>query len=472
MKRMFGLTLLVLLAFLANDSPAFGYSPVEIFASVDRIKFVGEQNVVLKTNIVFYQQVNPFWEELSKVNFSPFKLEKVILGERKIFDREKELTRDYREATFLLSLPSSAAIGFHVIPSFSLNYSHFSGKDEIRGAIKSKAIKMEKTPILAVATIDKDVLTIGEPNVLRLTIWRENYIRILNRELKDQKSEMQDPAFERWLKSLEVRGLKITNFNKPDLAEFKLLGEQSRVKQQEPISKEVWEYTFNFDKLGGKDFQVPALHIWYLDESKKEKTREPLEITTLPLVVRINLIVRPERQSFEWLKPPKSEPKNYLYYFGYTPLALGIASFLIFAASALFGLIGPRKETGQKAIIESFSLIYSRLESIIKSPFFGRIERETIIKTRNEIFKLLGSILEIPADQILAKTTPQMLELLEVHGFSKNSLAELKTLLSDFDGQILGETPSPAELNRLVSQILAVKEISRLVRKRKKFIIF
>lgn len=477
MKKISGLILLVLMAFLIRGSPAFSYSPVKIFAGADRIKFVGEQNIVLKTNIVFYQQVSPFWEELSKINFLPFKLEKIVLGERKIFDREKELNRDYREATFLLSLPFSEKIGFHTIPSFSLNYFYFSGKSEIRGTAKSKAVKIEKMPILVVATIDKDVLTIGESNVLRLTIWRENYIRILNKELKDQKSETQNYAeegfkregFERWLKSLEVRNLKITSFDKPDLAEFKLLSKQSRVKQQEPINKEIWEYTFNFDKLGGKDFQIPAFHIWYLDESKEEKTREPREITTLPLIVRINLIVRPERQSFEGLKPPKSEPKNYLYYFGYAPLALGIVGFLIFAASALLGLIGPRKETEQKTIRESLSLIYSRLESVITSPFLGR---ETTIKARNEVFKLLGSILEIPVDQVLAKTTPQIIELLNAYGFSENSLAELEIHLPNLDKQILSQTQTSAELNHLIARILAVEEISQLVKKRKKFIIF
>ncbi|MDP1629530.1 MAG: hypothetical protein Q8L57_02825, partial [bacterium] len=315
------------------------HPPVEILATADRIKFVGGQNIVLKTEVVFYQQINPFWEEIAKIDFSPFRVEKVILGERKIFDKEKDLARDFREITFLLSLPISSGCGSYSIPSFSLNYSYFNKeKKEFRGATKSKAIQVEKVPILVTFEIDKDVVTIGEVNTFRLTIWREKFIRILNQELKNQNGQapnLEKEGFQRWLKSLEVRNQKITNFNKPDFPNFKILAKDFRIEVQDQIVKEKLEYRFAFYELGGKEFKTPSFHIWYLDGSQEEKIQKPKEIIVPPLAVQVNLVVRKARQSLEELKSPKPSQKNNLYYFGYGPLAFGGIFILIFTISAL-----------------------------------------------------------------------------------------------------------------------------------------
>ncbi len=477
MKKIFGL-LIYLFIGISLTIPTSGLCQnplVEILATVNRLKFVGEQNIVLKAEIVFYQQINPFWEELVKINFSPFKLEKMILGERKIFDREKELTRDCREVTFLLSLPASSNCGSYAIPAFSLNYSYFQGKSEIKGAVKSKAIKVEKVPILVTISMAKDAITIGENNTIRLTIWREKFIHLLNQELKSQNGESQvpeDEGFRRWLKSLEVRGQKITDLNKPDFAPFKLLAKSVRTEIQGSIVMEVFEYRFAFYELGGKEFPLPKFYIWYLNKSQEDKTQKPKEIVTPPLVIQINSVVRPGRKTLEWLKLPEANRKNNIYYFGYGPMALGGLLLMIFGTSILLGIIRGRRKCDISAeICESPSEIYSNILSLKdnQSP-----ERASVIKIRNEIFKMLGSILKISATQSIAKTTNQMISLLTQSGFSENSIKELKSCFSELDILIQKHQAGQdiSEIKRIINHVLAVSEISRACKKRKKYLIF
>ncbi|MDP3051906.1 MAG: hypothetical protein Q8N42_00165 [bacterium] len=448
--------------------------PVEIMVTADRAKFVGEQNIVLRAAVVFYQQINPFWEELLKKDFSPFAVGKVIIGERKIFDRDKDLARDYREVTFLLSLPASAKCGTYSIPSFSLGYSYFTGeKREIRATAKSKAIKVEKVPILVTYEMDKDVINIGDVNNIRLTIWRENYIRVLNYELKRQlndASNLEKEGFERWLKSLEVRGQKITDLNKPDFANFKVLAKSSAAEIQGLITKEVFEYRFSFYELGGKEFKIPGFHIWYLDESQEGHAKQPKEITTPSFAVQVNLVVKPDRRSIEGLKSTEPTSKYNLYYFGYAPLALGGVCFLIFAGSILVSCFRPRqKSAGAKE--ESLTDVRKKLLAFREPEI---ISSGTIIKIRNEFFKLLGIIVGLSKNQALAQTTSEMLNLFKKAGFSEDVIRDLEACMKFLDKSIslFESEKSFSEAWKQIDGILSQSEISRRFKGKKRFLFF
>ena len=374
----------------------------------------------------------------------------------------------------MLSLPVDSKCGSYAIPAFSLNYSYFQGKSEIKGATKSKAIKVEKVPILVTIAMAKDAITIGENNTIRLTIWREKFIHLLNQKLKSQTGEpqvLEDEGFQRWLKSLEVRNQKITDFNKPDFPGFKMLDKKSWTKQQGSIVMEIFEYRFAFYELGGKEFPLPKFHIWYLNKSQEEKTQKPKEIVTPSLVTQINLVTRPGRKTLEWLKPPEPNRKNNIYYFGYGPMALGGLLFLIFGANILLGIIRGRNKCDVFTEICEFPQeIRSRILSLKESL---TAERKNLIQARSEIFKLLGSISGIPANHAVAKTTLQMLTLLEQKGFSENSLRELKTCLSSVDTIIQeNENGADIEMRRIINHIMAISEISRACKKKKKFLIF
>jgi len=450
--------------------------PVEILVMADRLKFVGEQNIVLRAAVVFYQQINPFWEELLKKDFSPFQVGKVIIGERKIFDRDKDLARDYREVTFLLSLPVSAKCGTYSIPSFSLGYSYFTGeKKEIRSAAKSKAIKAEKVPILVTYEMDKDVINIGDINNIRFIIWRENYIRVLNYELKRQPndaSNLEKEGFERWLKSLEVRGQKITDLNKPDFANFKVLAKSSGTEIQGLITKEIFEYRFSFYELGGKEFKIPGFHIWYLDESQEGHAKQPKEITTPSFAVQVNLVVRPDRRSIEGLKLTEPTSKYNLYYFGYAPLVLGGVCFLIFAGSIIASALRPRRKSAKaEKPCESLTNVRKRLLAFREPEI---INPGTIIRIRNEFFKLLGIMVGLSKNQALAQTTPEMLNLFKKAGFSEDVIRDLEACMKFLDKSIslFESEKSFSEVWKQIDGVLSQSEISRRFKGKKRFLFF
>ncbi len=450
---------------------------VEIQVVSDRAQFIGEQNIILKAFVIFHQYVNPFWEEITKIDFSPFRVEKAIIGERKMFDRDKDLSRDFREITFLLSLPASSACGQYTIPSFSLGYSYFKEKKEIREAVKSEPFVLSKAPILISYELEKDVVTIGEVNTFRLSIWREKYIQILNYELKNQNGgavNLEREEFERWLKSLETRGQKISDLNRPSFPNFKILAKKSWSEAQGRISKEVFEYRFSFYELGGKEFPTPDFHIWYLDRSQEEKSQKPKEIIVPPLAVHVNLMVREGRQLAEGLKPTQPTREKGLYYLGYGPLALGGLGFLLFVIIVSASYFRPqRKSVDLAAATESIFDVRQRLLRLLK-PNITDIDRQVFIKTRNEFFKLLAVVLQIPTQTSSAKTSSEILTLFAQRRFSENFRENLKITLKLLD-TLIQTGPPFRNFDKICAQInvvLSAPEIAPYFKKRKKFIIF
>jgi hypothetical protein len=455
------------------------HPPVEIFVKADRLKFIGGQNIVFKADVVFYQHVNPFWEELSKIKFSPFKVEKFVLGEWKIFDRDRDLNRDFREATFLLSLPLSSPCGIYTVPSFSLNYSYFDGKKEIKETAKSKLLKIEKVPVLINFGADKDAVTIGEINTFRLVIWREKYIRILNYELESAKdaNDVSKEDFKRWLKSLEVRGQKITDLNKPVFGKFKVLSLAKKVEAEGNISKEIFEYRFSFYEKPGKieslETSIPDFRIWYLDESQKEK-QQPKEIATFPQYIITNSVLNPRRQSIEWLKEPKRHSEKSIYYFGYTLLALGGLLFVIFGISVAVDAIRSRKKYDiATEIYESPAETWLKLSNLQKERIDTDGQAKAILRyARNEFARMLGGILEIPANLAMAKTGTQIAEAFGEKGFSEDLAKKIKSCFSFFDRAIQTcEIKQDAFLIRemwnQINEISDSPEISKFLKKRK-----
>ncbi len=482
------LIFLILLILFLLSSPIYSFGQgVEITARADKQNFVGGQNIVLQLHVVFPQGASPFWEELMKLDLSPWKIEKTILGERKIFDRDKELSRDLREITFLLSLPPSSVCGSYTIPKISLGYSYFKGKTETKGNATSKPIQVQKVPILVNCSLDKDIATIGENNVFRLTILREKHIKILNYELKNlSATNSSDPenikneGLVRWLKSLEVREQKITDLGKTDFTPFKILAKNSNVENQGQIAKEVFEYRFAFYELGGKEFKIPSFHIWYLDEARDEKLRAPKEIVTPPQSVWINLLVRPDRQSLEGLKPAALRPKeNFLAanpsVFGYASL-VGLMLFGYLAITAVRETRRKKTKTANQA--ETCQPVYEAQEWLVSLKGSKTMDRETLIKTRNEFFKVLGNFAGISPNTAPAKTSTALItaliETMKTNGkFFGEWILNLKNCLRLLDESIL-EYKADTDMSAIPTSIEKILSSSEIGGKKpkKKFLIF
>ncbi|MFN3467795.1 MAG: hypothetical protein ACK4WF_08865, partial [Candidatus Brocadiales bacterium] len=81
--------------------------PVEIWVFPSTQRLVTGKTLLLTVQVIWRLGINVVLEDLEKVDLSPFKVEKVTVGERQIFENE----RDFRVVQYLLSLPEGAKEG-------------------------------------------------------------------------------------------------------------------------------------------------------------------------------------------------------------------------------------------------------------------------------------------------------------------------------------------------------------------------
>lgn len=384
---------------------------VEIAAITDRREFVGNQHILLKILVVFPQNATPFWEELKKLELAPFRIEAINLGERKIFDKDKDLNRDLREATVMLSLPASLPCGKYTIPEIKIGYSYFVDKKEVRKTARTKPIEVEKVPILVTFSVEKDVVPIGDINTFQLTIWREEYIRILNYELSDDTRE-KDEGFVRWMKSLEVRGQQITNLEKPSFPNFRIIKKRLVTENYNGIQKEIFEYRFAFYELGGKEFKTPSLHIWYLDAKKEQQ--KPAEIIIPGQPIKVNLVVRPGREELEGLKSSESRSSKHFLSGSVFYKYITYAGFILLGTCLVIAIKRswkPKQKTECLAP-ETHRSVQELKENLLKLGA-ATPSQEIMKSARNSLAQILGHLLQLPVETTLSKSKTAIMQLLE-----------------------------------------------------------
>src|SRR3989338_5142447 len=92
--------------------------PVEIWVYPSTQMLVTDKTLLLTVQVIWRLGINVALEDLEKTDMSPFKVEKVTVGERQIFENE----RDFRIVQYLLSLPEGAKEGEYIVPSFAISY--------------------------------------------------------------------------------------------------------------------------------------------------------------------------------------------------------------------------------------------------------------------------------------------------------------------------------------------------------------
>jgi hypothetical protein len=313
---------------------------------------------------------------------SPFKVEKVTIGERQIFENE----RDFRVVQYLLSLPEGAKEGEYIVPSFAISYS-----DEVEkrtGKASSSPVVVRKVPIIAQAHVDRDVVETGDIIHYNLTILHEKDTEVV-------------------LKNLE----------RPSFEPFTLLSTSYRKTQTPHLQKTTLDYALSIYELGGeKKYEIPGLSLYYYKPGQTKKgTIETKEIRTPPIPIIINKLLKTVDVPLEGVKGPISYRRAELYAYGYVPILLGVTMLLF-----LFGQVGLQRVKdslfpAQERPVETPEVARAQLSSLlsaIQSSDTPEGMGQDIEGLDKALRYYLGSLAGLPRERSLSLSTAQLLEVL------------------------------------------------------------
>lgn len=356
--------------------------PVEIWVYPSTQRLVTGKTLLLTVQVIWRLGINVVLEDLEKTDMSPFKVEKVTIGERQIFENE----RDFRIVQYLLSLPEGAKEGEYIAPSFAISYS-----DEVEkrtGKASSSPVVVRKVPIIAQAHVDRDVVETGDIIHYNLTILHEKDTEVV-------------------LKNLE----------RPSFEPFTLLSANYRKTQTQHLQKTTLDYALSIYELGGeKKYEIPGLSLYYYKPGQTKKgTIETKEIRTPPIPIIINKLLKTVDVPLEGVKGPISYRRAELYAYGYVPILLGVTMLLF-----LFGQVGlQRVKDGlfptQERPVETPEVARGQLSSLlsaIQSSDTPEGMGQDIEGLDKALRYYLGSLAGIPRERSLSLSTAQLLEVL------------------------------------------------------------
>ncbi|HHT9154921.1 MAG TPA: hypothetical protein ACFYD5_03810, partial [Candidatus Tripitaka sp. YC43] len=356
--------------------------PVEIWVYPSTQRLVTGKTLLLTVQVIWRLGINVVLEDLEKTDMSPFKVEKVTIGERQIFENE----RDFRIVQYLLSLPEGAKEGEYIVPSFAISYS-----DEVEkrtGKASSSPVVVRKVPIIAQAHVDRDVVETGDIIHYNLTILHEKDTEVV-------------------LKNLE----------RPSFEPFTLLSSNYRKTQTQHLQKTTLDYALSIYEMGGeKKYEIPGLSLYYYKPGQTKKgTIETKEIRTPPIPIIINKLLKTVDVPLEGVKGPISYRRAELYAYGYVPILLGVTMLLF-----LFGQVGLHRVKNslfpvQERAVETPEVAREQLSSLlsaIRASDNPEGMGQDIEGLDKALRYYLGSLAGVPRGRSLSLSTAQLLEVL------------------------------------------------------------
>jgi hypothetical protein len=378
--------------------------PVEIWVFPSSRSLVTGKPLLLTVQVIWRLGISVSLEDLEKVDMSPFKVEKVTVGERQIFENE----RDFCVVQYLLSLPQGAKEGEYIVPSFAIPYT-----DEVEkrtGKASSSPVVVRKVPITVQAHVDRDVIETGDIIHYNLTILHEKDTEVL-------------------LKNLE----------RPNFEPFTLLSVGHRKVQTPYLQKTTIDYALSIYEMGGdKKHEIPELSVYYYKPGQtKKNVIETKEIRTPPIPIIINKLLKTVDVPLEGLKGPLSYRKEDLYAHGYVPILLGVTMLLFLLSQSGIHRIRESLFPPQERPVETPELARTQLKSLIAAiqasdnPETMRQDVEGLDKA---LRYFLGAQAGLGRERSLSLSTAQLLEILP-----QELSSEAGRVLDTLDRMIFGE---------------------------------
>lgn len=357
--------------------------PLEIWTFIDDYRAITGRLLHLTVQVMWKLGITVHLEEVDKIEFPPFRVEGVTIGERQIFDNE----HDYIVITYTLSLPPNIGEGIYSIPSFAISYRN--EVDNTEGKADSSPFAIKKVPIIVEGKVDRDVITLGDHINYALTIRHENNVKLV------------------W-----------ENIEKLNFSPFDVLERNIEKRTEGNIEKILLNYTLSLYELGWKKKtpEIPGITVLYYKESipqpgepkTDDSLIETMECRVEPIPVIINSLLKAVDVPLEGIKGPVYYPKKDVFLRGYVTIGIGVALLLFLGITVLRSMAGRLSPVSPKPVAETPKIALERLQRAVASFQFADEEKQdrTNIQDINKSLRAyIGSLMGISNELSQSVTT-------------------------------------------------------------------
>ncbi len=411
---------------------------VELWLFVDDYRFVTGKMVHLTLQMVWKLGVSVDVEEFNTVDLSPFRIEKVTVGERRIFNNDS----DFCVITYILSLPDDAEEGVYTVPAFSISYNDEANKRS--GHAQTSTMSLKKVPILVETALDRDVINIGDRLKYTLTVWHEKYVQILEENMRQ----------------LNLNPFQLKDFSINEEAEGKL-------------RKTTIEYDLSIYELPDKseNFEIPSMPVLYCDEREAsvrqgEEGKSPAtrRIGTPAIPVLINSLLKRIDVPLEGSKGPLVYSKKDICLRSHLPVIMGFVIIIALGANEIKKLVYRMSAIIKERMAMSPLAHAERLEKLIAgfNSDAGDDElRQSIVSIDCTLRGFLGALKEMRRDVVRSVTTAKLIDLIRDKKMADEIVYSADGVLKSFDCVIFGDINKDAIKKALDEVQEILKEAKR-----------
>ena len=391
-------------------------APAELWLFVEDYRFVTGKMIHLTLQLIWKLGVSVDIEGFNTVDLSPFKIEKVTVGERQIFNNDS----DFSVITYILSLPDDAEMGIYTVPAFLISYTDEVNKSS--GQVQTSTMALKKVPILVETELDRDVIVIGDTLKYTLTIWHEKYVQILEENMQQ----------------LNLRPFDLRDFRIDQEAEGKL-------------KKTTIEYELSIYDLPDKDenFEIPSMPVLYCDEREENVKQgegwelpETQRIDTPAIPVLINSLLKRIDVPLERAKGPLVYSQKDIWLRSHLLVIFGVVIIVALGANEIRKIIYRMSAIIRERMAMSPLAHAERLEKMIADFDSDAVDdelRQAIVNIDCTLRGFLGALKEMRRDVVRSVTTAKLINTIREEKMAEDIVGAADNVLKTFDCVIFGD---------------------------------
>tara|TARA_B100001964_G_scaffold221846_1_gene266239 strand:- start:87 stop:1430 length:1344 start_codon:yes stop_codon:yes gene_type:complete len=417
-------------------------APAELWLFVEDYRFVTGKMIHLTLQLIWKLGVSIDVEGFNTADLSPFKIEKVTVGERQIFNNDS----DFSVVTYILSLPDDAEMGIYTVPAFLISYADEANKK--LGQVQTSSMALKKVPILVETGLDRDVIAIGDTLKYTLTIWHEKYVQILEENMKQ---------------------LNLSPF---DLRDFRINKEA-----EGKLKKTTIEYDLSIYDLPDKseNFEIPSMPVLYCDEregnvkqGEEGKLPATQKIGTPAIPVMINSLLKRIDVPLEKAKGPLVYSAKDVWLRSHLPAIMGYVIIIALGFNEIKKIVCRMSAIVRERMAMSPLAHAQTLEKMVAG-FDSDAEedklRQSIVNIDCTLRGFLGALKEMRRDVVRSITTARLIDTIRDKNMAEEIVGAADNVLKSFDGVIFGDVNRDA----IKKAMDGVQEILREAKRRSYF---